>query len=70
VTVPVTSEEDGRTDTVSRWGVRVPRELFEEVGRDKSDDGIVQRNILGEKRRGHLAVEYRMPAMGGAILTW
>jgi hypothetical protein len=70
VSVPVTSEEDGRTDTVSRWGVRVSQEVFEQVGRDKNDDGIVQRNILGEKRRGQLAPDYRMPVMGGAILTW
>ena len=70
VGVPVTSEEDGRTDTVSRWGVRVSQAIFEEVGRDKNDDGIIQRNILGDKRRGQLSVEYRMPVIGGAILTW
>jgi hypothetical protein len=70
VKVPVTSEEDGRTDTVSRWGVRVSEAVFEEVRRDKNDDGIVQRSILGEKRRGQLAPDYRMPVMGGAILTW
>ena len=70
VGVPVTSEEDGRTDTVSRWGVRVSQAIFEVVGRDKNDDGIIQRNILGDKRRGQLSVEYRMPVIGGAILTW
>jgi hypothetical protein len=70
VKVPVTSEEDGRTDTVSRWGVRVSDTVFEEVRRDKNDDGIVQRSILGEKRRGQLAPDYRMPVMAGAILTW
>jgi hypothetical protein len=70
VKVPVTSEEDGRTDTVSRWGVRVSEAVFEEVRRDKNDDGIVQRSILGEKRRGQLAPDYRMPVMAGAILTW
>jgi Family of unknown function (DUF6384) len=70
VSVPVTSEEDGRTDTVSRWGVRVSEDVFDAARRDKNDDGIVQRNILGEKRRGRLAVDYRMPVMGGAILTW
>jgi hypothetical protein len=70
VSVPVTSEEDGRTETVSRWGVRVSEAVFDEVRRDKSDDGIVQDNVLGEKRRGQLAVAYRRPVMGGAILKW
>ena len=37
---------------------------------DKGDDGIVQRNRLGEKRRGYLDVEYLMPVLGGAILRW
>jgi hypothetical protein len=50
----VQSEENGRTETVSRWGVRVSQAIFEEVGRDKNDDGIIQRNILGEKRRGQM----------------
>ena len=45
-------------------------EVFEQVRRDKNDDGIVQRNRLGEKRRGELDVDYRMPVIGGAILTW
>jgi hypothetical protein len=70
VSVPVTSEEDGRTDTVSRFGVRVGEEVFDQVRRDKNQDGIVQRNLVGEKRRGELVVDYRMPVMGGAILTW
>jgi Family of unknown function (DUF6384) len=70
VSLPVTSEEDGRTDTVSRFGVRVSDEVFEQVRRDKNDDGIVQRNVVGEKRRGQLAVDYRMPVLGGAILAW
>ena len=70
VHLPVTSEEDGRTDTVSRFGLRVSDEVFEQVRRDKNDDGIVQRNVVGEKRRGQLAVDYRMPVLGGAIIAW
>jgi hypothetical protein len=70
LSLPVTSEEDGRTETVSRWGVRVSEAVFDEVRRDKNDDGIVQDNVLGEKRRGQLAVAYRRPVMGGAILRW
>lgn len=70
VSVPVTSEEDGSRATVTRWGVRVPRDTFEAVRRDEAQDGIIQRNILGEKPRGQLEVTWRMPAQGGAILKW
>jgi hypothetical protein len=70
LSLPVTNEEDGRTETVSRWGVRVSEDVFDEIRRDKNDDGIVQRNRLGEKRRGHLDVQYFMPVLGGAITRW
>jgi uncharacterized protein DUF6384 len=70
LSLPVTSEEDGRTETVSKWAVRVSQEVFNQVRRDKEDDGIVQRNRLGEKRRGYLEVDDLMPVLGGAILSW
>jgi Family of unknown function (DUF6384) len=70
LSLPVTSEEDGRTETVSKWGVRVSEEVFDQIRRDKNDDGIVQQNRLGEKRRGHLEVTYLMPVLGGAIVRW
>ena len=70
LSLPVTSEEDGRTQTVSKWAVRVSEDVFNQVRRDKNDDGIVQRNRLGEKRRGYLDVDYLMPVLGGAILSW
>jgi hypothetical protein len=70
VSLPVTSEEDGRTETVSKWGIRVSEEVFNQIRQDKNDDGIVQRNRLGEKRRGHLEVTYLIPVLGGAIVRW
>ena len=70
LSLPVTSEETGERAEVSRWGVRVPEEMADAIRRDKEQDGIVQRNRLGEKRRGHLEVEYLMPTLGGAILRW
>jgi hypothetical protein len=70
LSLPVTSEEDGRTVTTSKWGVRVSEATAMQVQRDKNDDGIVQRNRLGEKRRGQLDVEYLMPVSGGAITQW
>jgi hypothetical protein len=70
LSLPVTSEEDGRTVTTSKWGVRVSEDVAMQVQRDKNDDGIVQRNRLGEKRRGRLDVDYQMPVLGGAITQW
>lgn len=70
LSLPVTSEEDGQTATVSRWGVRVSEGVTMQVQRDKNDDGIVQRNRLGEKRRGHLEIDYQIPVVGGTILRW
>jgi hypothetical protein len=70
LSMPVTSEEDGRTITTSKWGVRVSEEVVMQVQQDKSDDGIVQRNRLGEKRRGYLDIDYLMPVLGGAITGW
>jgi hypothetical protein len=70
LSLPVTSEEDGRTVTASRWGVRVSETTAMQVQRDKNDDGIVQGNRLGEKRRGRLDVDYLMPVLGGTITQW
>jgi hypothetical protein len=70
LSLPVISEENLRTSMVSRFGVRVSPQIFEAVRRDKNDDGIVQNTRLGEKRRGHLEVDYAMPVMGGRITEW
>ncbi len=70
VALPVTSEEDGKTETVTKWAVRVPKTTYDAVARDKGDDGIVQNNILADKPRGMLAPDYRMRVSGGAILSW
>jgi hypothetical protein len=68
--VPITSEEDGSTRTVTKWGVRVSDDVFEAVRRAKQADGILHNRKLGEKRRGHLEVDYAMPVLGGAITQW
>jgi hypothetical protein len=70
VSLPILNEEDGVTTSVSRFGVRVPETLFQQVRRDKEDDGIVQRNRLGEKRRGELDVGWIAPMPGGMITKW
>ncbi|WP_136799878.1 DUF6384 family protein [Desulfosediminicola ganghwensis] len=70
VPVAVQSEETGRTETVTTWGVRVDKEVFDYVARDKLDDGIIQDNVFGVKRRGYLEPEYRMKTTGAAITSW
>jgi hypothetical protein len=70
VKVPITSEEDGRTSLVSKWAMRVDRGVFEQFRRDKADDGIVQNNRFGEKRRGFLSFDYAVPTSGNAITEW
>ena len=52
ITLPITSEEDGKKQSVSRWGFRVSRDDYERVRRDKMDDGIIQDNRFGLKKRG------------------
>jgi hypothetical protein len=57
-------------ETVTKFGVRVPESVYEEVRRDKTDDGIVRKNILGIKQRGKLAVDYQMAHEDGFITRW
>jgi hypothetical protein len=70
LSIPVRNEETGAVETVSKFGVRVPEATFEAVAKDKRDDGIVQKNQFGVKRRGMLATDYRMPFEGGFITKW
>jgi len=70
LSLPITSEEDGKTRVVDKWGLRVKASTFEQVKRDKMDDGIVNRNVVGVKKRGYLTPEYTIAATGGAITQW
>jgi hypothetical protein len=67
---PILNEETGVTSKVEKWGVRVGSELFEKVIEDKRDNGLIERNIVGQKKRGYLDVEYAVPIFGGAITKW
>ncbi len=68
--LPITSEEDGRTRGVREWGLRVDEPTYNRVGADKQDDGIIQNNVVGRKRRGVLDREYTVPTTGAAITEW
>jgi hypothetical protein len=70
LSLPIRNEENGLTETVAIFGVRVSHEVYEAVAQDRMDDGIVQRNQFGVKRRGKLAIEYQMPFERGFITKW
>lgn len=70
LSVPIKSEETGKTKTVSAWGLRVDESTFEKVKRDKQDDGIIENDRFGYKARGHAEPTYDMPTSGGAITEW
>lgn len=70
VEVPVTSEEDRRSDRVSRWGQRVSEGVFNGVAADKGDDQIIQNAVIGQKVAGYLSPQYTVETPGGAILEW
>ena len=70
LTVPVENEETGKTERVKKWGLRVDERTFNAVANDKKDDGIMQRDRFGAKRRGALVPEYELPTTGAAITQW
>jgi len=48
----------------------VPEFVYNSVGADKRDDGIIQRNIVGQKVAGFLEINYAIPVSGGAVTRW
>ena len=70
LTLPIANEEDNSVSQVDKWGLRVNQATFERVARDKRDDGIIQANIVGQKRRGYMAVDYAVATSGGTITAW
>jgi hypothetical protein len=68
--VEITSEETGKVETLSRWGIRVDESTFQAIAADKQDDGIIQNNVFGRKKQGYLNPEYLMPTPGGFITSW
>jgi len=70
VAATVRNEETGENVAVKQWGVRVDEATFQAVARDKQDDGIIQNDRVGEKRRGSLVADYTIPTTGAAITRW
>jgi Family of unknown function (DUF6384) len=70
LTLPIVSEEDGRTRRVAKWGLRVDEATYERVRADKSDDGVLGNSVVGTKRRGELKPQYTVTTTGAAITEW
>ena len=70
LTVPVENEETGQTERVEQWGLRVDEDTFESVAEDKRDDGIIERDRFGYKKRGHVLPSYEIRTSGGTITEW
>jgi hypothetical protein len=68
--LPIRNEEDGRTSPVRAWGLRVDEATYNRVAADKRDDGIIEQDVVGAKRRGMLEPEYTVATTGAAITKW
>ncbi|MGE3918515.1 MAG: DUF6384 family protein, partial [Hyphomicrobiaceae bacterium] len=66
----VLNEETGKIETVTKWAVRVPKSVFDEVQADKLDDGIIQKAVLGSKAAGDLEPRWLREVPGGALTRW
>ena len=70
LSLDIANEETGETENVSVWGVRVPESVYNAIGADKRDDGIIQKNVVGRKLFGYLDVRYLIPVLGGTVTRW
>lgn len=70
VTLPIRSEDTGRTDKVSVWGERVPEDVYAAVEADKEDDGIIEHDLIAVKEFGFLTPGYLVPTLGGQVTRW
>lgn len=69
VTVTIRSEETGETRRVRQWGERVPQEVYDRVAADRRDNGIIDDEEFGFKRRGFVTSERRYADIG-QITEW
>ena len=65
----IRNEETGRTEEVTEWGERVPQEVYDRVAADKEDNGIIDDDDFGFKRRGFLSAERNYEELG-QITDW
>lgn len=70
VELNVINEENNTTVRKKAWGLRVSEKTFMQIATDKNDDGIIQQNKVGFKRRGYLKPEFSIPTTGATITEW
>lgn len=70
IRLPIVNEENGKVERVKKWGLRVQKSVYDQIARDKQDDGIVQNKSFGYKKVGYLEVDYKIPTNGNAITRW
>lgn len=70
IRVLIEDEEYRKTIWSSKFGVRVPVDVFNAVAADKSDDLIIQNDILGRKEIGALEASFNFERPGGYITDW
>lgn len=70
LSLDIENEETGKSENVNLWGLRVPQSVYNSIGDDKQDDGIIQRNLVGQKEFGYPEPNYLIPVSGGAVTRW
>ena len=68
--IDILNEENNKRIASKKWGLRVNEDTFYQVAADKKDDGIIQRNVVGEKLLGFLKPEFSIPTTGATITKW
>ncbi|MDE2679025.1 MAG: DUF6384 family protein [Gemmatimonadota bacterium] len=67
--VTIRNEEDGSTARVMEWAERVPKEVYDRIASDRQDNGIIDDDDFGFKRRGFVTAERNYEDLG-QITRW
>lgn len=67
--VDVKNIENGRTDNVVTWAIRVPQRTYEKVGADKQADGVVDNVKAGVKPAGSIDIRWDIPTINDQRIT-
>ena len=70
MSVDVLNEENNQRELVEVWGLRVSESTFYKIAADKQDDGIIQDNVVGQKKRGDLEPTFLIKTTGATITEW
>lgn len=65
----IDNAETQTRETVSRWGERVPKEVYDRIAADKRDDGILEEKLFARKQRGQRQEEMLLRDANGQPLT-